>query len=88
VYAIDLATNARSTFDIMPGGFHPPLSVVASWPQGNFENPVIRDKSFLITSIVLLIITIIVVAARLWVRFYLTRQGGIDDWLIILATVR
>jgi hypothetical protein len=32
-------------------------------------------------------ITFFMVFARLWVRFYLQRNAGLDDWLMIAAIV-
>ena len=71
----------------MPGGPHPPLSVVASWPAPNYVNPEGRGRVTTIIAGVLSPITFFVIFARIWVRFYLQRNPGMDDWLMIAALV-
>ncbi|OAG14375.1 hypothetical protein CC77DRAFT_918980, partial [Alternaria alternata] len=71
----------------MPGGPHPPLSVVASWPAPNYVNPEGRGRVTTIIAGILSPITFFVIFARIWVRFYLQRNPGLDDWLMIAALV-
>jgi hypothetical protein len=71
----------------MPGGLHPPLEVIALWPAPNFVNPEGRGRVTSIIAGVLSPITFFMVFARLWVRFYLQRNVGLDDWLMIAAIV-
>jgi hypothetical protein len=71
----------------MPGGPHPPLEVVASWPAPNLVNPEGRGMVTTILAAVFTPITIFVVFARLWVRFRLQRNPGVDDWLMVTALV-
>jgi hypothetical protein len=71
----------------MPGGPHPPLSVVASWPAPNYVNPEGRGRVTTIIAGVLSPITFFVIFARIWVRFYLQRNPGWDDWLMVVALV-
>ena len=72
----------------MPGGVHPPLSVIGSWPQPNYRNPETEGNRLTITTIVLGVIAILVVAARLYARIVLLGNPGWDDFLIVLALVR
>jgi hypothetical protein len=71
----------------MPGGPHPPLEVIASWPPANLVNPEGRGTVTTIIAGVLSPITFFIVFARLWVRFHLQRNAGWDDWLMIAALV-
>jgi hypothetical protein len=70
----------------MPGGIHPPLSVIESWPKASadFQR---RGWGIPITIIILFTITVCIVAARLWVRLVMQRNQGIDDFCIIAAMV-
>ena len=71
----------------MPGGTHPPLSVIGSWPNHspNFER---RGWGIPIVVMVLFSISIAVVSARLWARLVIQRNSGIDDLFIVAAMVR
>jgi hypothetical protein len=71
----------------MPGGPHPPLEVVASWPAPNLVNPEGRGMVTTVLAAIFTPITIFVVFARLWVRFRLQRNAGVDDWLMIASLV-
>ena len=72
----------------MPGGLYPPLSVIESWPQPNYINPVQRDWAVPVILIVLFFITFLVFCARLWARLIVARDAGFDDLLIVLTMVR
>jgi hypothetical protein len=72
----------------MPGGFHPPPSVIATWPAPNYVNPESKGNQLLVVSSVFAILAIAVVLARLWVRVKIQRNAGIDDLFIFLALVR
>ena len=72
----------------MPGGLHPPLSVIESWPPPNYLNPVTRGHGLSILCIILFIITPSIVGARLWARIIILRKPGLDDVLICFALVR
>jgi hypothetical protein len=70
----------------MPGGIHPPFSVILSW-KPNYVNPENRGWGVVILVSVLLILTYIVVCMRIWARFRLLKNSGIDDALIIFNMV-
>jgi hypothetical protein len=72
----------------MPGGIHAPLSVVASWPEPNFVNPQTSGGYIVVLVLVLLALCYVVVLLRLWSRFYLAKNAGIDDALIVFNMVR
>ncbi|KAF2677970.1 hypothetical protein K458DRAFT_377526 [Lentithecium fluviatile CBS 122367] len=69
----------------MPGGIHPPLEVMLSWPTPNYANPVTRPKTILILACVLGPLTICLLLARLWVRIRMQSNAGLDDWLMVAA---
>ncbi|CAI6293356.1 unnamed protein product [Periconia digitata] len=71
----------------MPGGPRPPLDVVASWPAPNYINPEGRGPVTSRLAYALSPITFFLVFGRLWVRFYVQRNSGVDDWLMIAALV-
>ncbi|KAF2129007.1 hypothetical protein P153DRAFT_341421 [Dothidotthia symphoricarpi CBS 119687] len=72
----------------MPGGTHPPLEVVQSWPTPNYINPITRPNTVLLLACICGPITVATLLARLWVRIFLQRTPGWDDWLMLIATVR
>ncbi|KAL4807780.1 hypothetical protein BDV18DRAFT_107973 [Aspergillus unguis] len=63
----------------------PPLEVILSWPTPNYVNPQTRNHAVLITSIVLLILSVIITALRLYTRLRITCTAGFDDILIVLG---
>ena len=65
---------------------HPPLSVVATW-QPNFINPETGGTDVIVVVAVLLALGYIVVAMRLWARFVMAKNAGIDDALILFNMV-
>ena len=71
----------------MPGGVHPPLSVIASWPTPNYKNPTTSGWELVVTSVVLGTLAIVTVAARLYARIVLIGKAGWEDWLIVIAMV-
>lgn len=71
----------------MPGGFHPPPSVIASWPKPNYVDPVTKGKGLFAVSLVLCIIAIILVGARIYIRSRIQRQLGWDDYFLALGLV-
>jgi len=71
----------------MPGGIHPPLSVIASWPHPNYVDPVTRGNGALVLCTFFGVIVAMAFGARLWARFVILRNAGIDDWLMIAALV-
>ena len=65
---------------------HPPLSVVETWTP-NYTNPVTGGESVLVVIAVLGALGYVVVALRLWARFVVAKNAGIDDALIIFNMV-
>ena len=69
----------------MPGGIHPPLEVMATWPTPNYVDPQTRSKTVLIFACVLGPLSLGLLLVRLWVRVHLQRTAGWDDWLMLIA---
>ena len=70
----------------MPGGLHPPLSVILSWVP-NYVDPQSRGWAIVVLVAVLLSLTYIVVGLRLWARIGIRKSLGIDDVLIVFNMV-
>lgn len=70
----------------MPGGTHPPLSVIAQWPPPNYDGPITRS-GLLPVIVVFTVLSVCIVTARLVVRGVIQRNMGIDDWIIMVAMV-
>ncbi|KAM7191614.1 hypothetical protein V8F20_009221 [Naviculisporaceae sp. PSN 640] len=65
--------------------FPPPPEVLATWPAPNYENPESRGPSLLIIEIITLLIALIALAIRLYVKFVLLRKPALDDYCMIIA---
>lgn len=64
-----------------------PPEVRATWPKPNYSNPESRRGALLGVEIVLLFITVLVMALRMYTRKVIRKSVGLDDWLMTLATV-
>jgi len=69
----------------MPGGLHPPISVIASWPRANLRDPSVRSDTFSIVIIFFLVLSGLTVGARLWARGVIQRNFAPEDYMIIGA---
>ncbi|WEW55337.1 hypothetical protein PRK78_000766 [Emydomyces testavorans] len=69
----------------MPGGFHPPPKVVASWPTPNYVNPTERGPGVVIIASIFSALSLTIAGLRLWVRFKVQREPGLDDYIISVA---
>jgi len=64
----------------MPGGLHPPLDVILSWPKPSHESAAARH-GIVIFSCVLTVLAILVVMARLRARYYFTAHAPLFNIL-------
>ncbi|KAF2024511.1 hypothetical protein EK21DRAFT_78572 [Setomelanomma holmii] len=71
----------------MPGGIHPTIKVMLSWPAPNYINPEKRPNTVTLLAVVCGPITIALLLARLWVRIFHQRNPGWDDWFMLAATL-
>ncbi|KAK1832517.1 hypothetical protein QBC39DRAFT_223072, partial [Podospora conica] len=65
----------------------PPPEVVAAWPPPNYINPETRGLALVIVEITILPIVLIILALRLYVRVFVVKKPGWDDWLMLLASI-
>jgi len=65
----------------------PPPNVVASWPPPNYVNPVNHGYALLAIELTIMPLAVLSLLARLYVRFVKVRRSGVDDWLMVAATV-
>ncbi|OCL09519.1 hypothetical protein AOQ84DRAFT_264547, partial [Glonium stellatum] len=69
----------------MPGGIHPPPSVIASWPKPNYITPDTRGPGVAVVAGIFGALAFATVSARLWARAIVQRNVGIDDYLMVVA---
>jgi len=65
----------------------PPPSVYESWPAPNYVDPVTRGPGLTVTNSICLPLVVVVVAARCYTRIKITGSFGLDDVLIVAATL-
>ena len=65
----------------------PPPEVIMSWPAPNHENPATRGPGLLITELTILPVALLCLCLRLYVRLFVVRSSGWDDWLMVGAAV-
>jgi hypothetical protein len=68
-------------------GLLAPVSVIVGWPPANYIDPPTRSNAILVTACILGPLTLFIVSARLWARFIIQRNPGLDDYLIALALI-
>ena len=64
-----------------------PPDVVAQWPQPNFVNPVTAGPALNVIAILFKVLAYLFVGLRIYVRAYLLRSFGIDDWMMVICLV-
>lgn len=72
----------------MPGGVHPPLDVIFSWPKPNYAHPESAGNGIVVVSLFLTSVATTLVSLRLYSRICLIHQPGLDDMLIVVGLVR
>ncbi|KAK2784441.1 hypothetical protein FQN52_009022 [Onygenales sp. PD_12] len=65
---------------------NPPPEEIAKWPRPNYVNPESQGQLMPIIGIIFVVLSVVVVALRLWVRVHMKRAAGLDDW-VMLATM-
>jgi hypothetical protein len=81
-----IRANADALFP-RAGGLTPPYDVVLSWPTPNYENPESRGWAAPIILIIVAVITTMVFIARMWARVVISKNAGLDDWLMTAAMI-
>lgn len=59
----------------------------ATWPSSNFSNSESKGPTLVVVELLLISITYVVVLLRVYSKVYLRKAFGLDDWLILPATV-
>ncbi|KAF3925151.1 hypothetical protein ABW20_dc0101494 [Dactylellina cionopaga] len=65
----------------------PPFEILLSWPKPNYVNPERQGNFLAPLTIIMMVICLVVVALRLYVRSFILKAFKADDWLIIIATI-
>ncbi|KFZ25122.1 hypothetical protein V502_00398 [Pseudogymnoascus sp. VKM F-4520 (FW-2644)] len=66
----------------------PPIDVILSWPDANYENPtVVHGPAMIVLTMIFLPLTIAVVIARTFTRIRISKNFGGDDMFILAALV-
>ncbi len=65
-----------------------PLSVIASWPKPNYQDPQTRGRSLIVIDILFPALSFVVLLLRCYTRIFIKKWFGWDDVLILLAFVR
>jgi hypothetical protein len=64
----------------------PPVDVLITWPQGNYNNPSeVRGPAILILTVIFVPLLVILVALRIYTRLRLSKNFGADDIAILAA---
>ena len=72
---------------IMPGGLHPPLEVIESWPAPDYEHPERQGVELVVLTIFFSSFGIAAVGARIYSRVIITKAPGWDDALAVMSLV-
>jgi hypothetical protein len=86
-----LMASAASTNNavVQAGMLKIPVAVIESWPAPNYIDPAKQPPQKLIAYATIFgLLAILTAAGRLWSRFRLQRNAGIDDYFFIAALVR
>ena len=65
-----------------------PPSVIDTWPAPDPAHPRTEGPALETVGVVLAVVVSLLVTARIYSRFFLTRAPGIDDAMVVVATVR
>jgi hypothetical protein len=64
-----------------------PPHIMATWPAPNFVNPVTAGPALNVIAVLFMVLAYVFVGLRIYVRAYLLRAFGFDDWLMVLCLV-
>jgi len=65
----------------------PPPSAIAGWPRPNLVNPERHGLGLLILCFTLGPLSVLLPFGRLWTRFIIQRNAGIDDYLLAIGLI-
>lgn len=66
----------------------PPLSVLASWPAANYDDPQdTRGPAMLVLTVIFMPLSLVVVSLRIYTRLRISHSFGSDDVCIVFAAL-
>ena len=65
----------------------PSQEVMNTWPSPNFDDPETAGPALNVIAIMFMLFAYLFVGLRIYVRAYLLRTFGIDDWLMVICLV-
>lgn len=66
----------------------PPVNVILSWPTPNYTDPTdVRGPQLLIVTLIFFPIAVSMVALRVFTRLRLSKAFGVDDLILVAATI-
>ncbi|TGZ76694.1 hypothetical protein EX30DRAFT_399101 [Ascodesmis nigricans] len=64
---------------------NPPPEEIAKWPSPNYDDPDFQGNSIFVVCIAMISLSVILVAMRIYVRWRILHNMGLDDWLILIS---
>ncbi len=64
-----------------------PPEVVAAWPKPNYVDPESQGPDLIVAGIFTLVVALIALGLRMYVRLVMQRKTAADDWVMVVATV-
>ncbi len=65
-----------------------PPEVVAAWPKPNYVDPEEQGPDLIVAGMFTLVVALAALGLRLYVRLGVMRKMAMDDWVMVVATVR
>lgn len=65
-----------------------PPEVVATWPKPNYLDPESQGPDLIVAGLFTLVVALICLGLRLYIRLGVMRKTEMDDWVMVAATVR
>ncbi|KAI5457151.1 hypothetical protein BGZ63DRAFT_366137 [Mariannaea sp. PMI_226] len=66
---------------------NPPPEVMATWPAPNYVNPERRGDALIIVEACMMSAAFITLMGRMYVRAFIVKMFGPDDWIMVAATI-
>jgi len=80
-----MQANGQVSSEILAGVVTYPQSVIDSWPPANFVNPTLHPPTIIIYSAIFGTLALASTIGRLWSRFKVQGNGGVDDWCFMAS---
>lgn len=66
---------------------NPPISVIASWPTPNYDDPEDRGPTLIIVEVIIIFLALFTLLGRIYVRVHTLKKSSWDDWLMVGAAI-